>query len=118
VKLKLRVALYLAITAGILTLLVGALSTVAPTIIVYRTIVSVVLFAVLGYTSGQFAERCLRKKLVEPAPQKGKHIDVVHTAGIEDELPPPDFKPLDIDQFENIIVSSKEDGGVSADVRK
>ncbi|SMC65554.1 hypothetical protein [Sporomusa malonica] len=104
--LKLRVGLYMALIAGMLTLLVGVMSSVTPTVILYRALVSVVLFAILGYTSGQFAERYLREKLDETAPA-GKPIDVISLDEHGDELPASEFKPLNPESFENITLTQK-----------
>ncbi|HWR43141.1 hypothetical protein [Sporomusa sp.] len=104
--LKLRIGLYLALVAGILTILVGAMSSVTPAVILYRTLVSVVLFAVLGHTSAQFAERYFREKLNETEP-KGKHIDLVSFNENGDDLPDSEFKPLNPEHFENITLTQK-----------
>ncbi|HWR08200.1 hypothetical protein [Sporomusa sp.] len=101
-SLKVRIGLYLALIAGILTILVGAMSSVTPVVILYRTLVSVVLFAVLGYTSAQFAERYFRGKINETVP-KGNNIDVVSL----DEPLASEFKPLNPEHFENITLTQK-----------
>ncbi|WP_425060881.1 hypothetical protein SCACP_16380 [Sporomusa carbonis] len=106
--LKLRFGLYLALGAGILTLLVGAFNSVTLVTVLYRTLVSLVLFAVLGYTCGQFAERFLQEKLAETMP-KGRNIDIVSHNEHGDELsvPAAEFKPLNPDNFENITLTQK-----------
>lgn len=108
--LKLRVSLYMAIAASILTLMVGAFNTIALTAILYRTLVSLVLFAVLGYACGQFAERFLQEKQekMEEANTKGNNIDIVSSDESEEEqLPVSEFTPLNPENFDNITLTQK-----------
>lgn len=104
--LKLQGSLYLALIAGMLTLLVGVISSLTPTVILYRALVSVVLFAILGYTFGQFYERYLLKKASETLPQDEK-MDVLSFCEHIDESPASEFKPLNPDSFENITLTQK-----------
>ncbi|HML31516.1 MULTISPECIES: hypothetical protein [Sporomusa] len=108
--LKLRVSLYMAFAASILTVLVGAFNTIALTAILYRTLVSLVLFAVLGYACGQFAERFLQEKqeTLEEADLKGTNVDIVSSDEPEaEELPIPEFTPLNPENFDNITLTQK-----------
>lgn len=104
--LNIRIGLYLALIAGMLTILVGAMSGVTPVVILYRTLVSLVLFAVLGYCLAQFAERYFRDKLSQPG-TKGHNIDIVSPDEYGDENPAPEFKPLNPEQLENITLTQK-----------
>ncbi|QDR80517.1 hypothetical protein [Sporomusa termitida] len=104
--LNIRIGLYMALITGMLTILVGAMSGVTPVVILYRTLVSLVLFAVLGYSSVQFAERYFRDKLNETG-TKGKHLDVVSPDEHGDKIPAPEFKPLNPEQLENITLTQK-----------
>ncbi len=104
--LKLRVSLYMAFAASILTLLVGIFNTIALTAMIHRTLVSLVLFAVLGYTCGQFAERHFREKFKETEPT-GRHVDIISSDELGDESPIPEFTPLNPDNFENITLTQK-----------
>lgn len=104
--LNIRIGLYLALMAGTLTILVGAMSGVTPVVILYRTLVSVVLFAVLGYISAQFAERYFRDKLNETG-TKGNNVDVESPDEYGDKIPAPEFKPLNPEHFENITLTQK-----------
>lgn len=105
--LKLRVSLYMAIAASILTLLVGALNNIAETAIIYRIGVSSVLFAVLGYICGQFAERFILGKLDEIEANRDNSTDILSNDEHGDDLPAADFKPLNPDNFENITLTQK-----------
>lgn len=104
--LKLRISLYVATISSILTLLVGAFNGIALTAIVYRTLVSLVLFAVLGYTCGQFAERFWQKK-VEQLEPTCKNIDITSSDEHRDESPISEFTPLNPENFENITLTQK-----------
>lgn len=108
--LKLRVSLYMAFAASILTLMVGVFNTIALTAILYRTLVSLVLFAVLGYACGQFAERFLQEKQenIQAAEPKGNNIDIVSSDEPEEEpLPTSQFTPLNPENFDNITLTQK-----------
>ncbi|WP_371371238.1 hypothetical protein [Sporomusa aerivorans] len=104
--LKLRVSLYMAVAASILTLLVGALNSITETALIYRIGVSSALFAILGYICGQFAERFLQEKLVEME-ATGQNIDIVSNDDHGDEVPASEFTPLNPENFENITLTQK-----------
>lgn len=105
---KLQISLGIAVVASCLTLLVSALSSITLTAMVYRTLVSLVLFAVLGYTCGQFAERFLHKKLDE-IESKDTNNDIASNGDEEngDEPPVEKFAPLNPENFENITLTQK-----------
>lgn len=104
--LKLRVSLILAVAASILTISVGLFNGIATTAIVYRTLVSTVLFSVLGYICGQFAERFLQQEVDKPE-MKGQNFDIIANEDQEAELPVSEFTPLSPDNFENITLTQK-----------
>ncbi|TWH48622.1 hypothetical protein [Sporomusa sp. KB1] len=105
--LKLRISLYVALIASGLTLLVGAHNNITLTAMLYRTLVSLVLFAIIGYVCGQFAERYFQETLDELEP---KGVDVT-IAGSDDqqgdEVPIAEFEPLNPNNFENITLTQK-----------
>lgn len=103
---KLRVSLYLAFAATILTIIVGVFNGIATTAILYRTLVSLVLFSVLGYICGQFAERFLQEK-VDKLEEKGQHLDIKADEDQEKELTVSEFTPLNPENFENIQLTQK-----------
>lgn len=104
--LKLRVSLVLAFATSILTILVGFSNGIATTAILYRTLVSLVLFSVLGYICGQFAERFLQQEVDKPE-MTGQNLDIIANVDQEAELPVSEFKPLSPDNFENITLTQK-----------
>lgn len=104
--LKLRISLYVALGASGLTLLVGALNSITVAAMVYRTLVSLVLFAVLGYICGQFAERFFQEKVGE-IEAKGKNLDIISSSEHGEELPDTNFEPLNPEDFENITLTQK-----------
>ena len=105
--LKLRISLYMAIIASSLTLLVGVHNCITLTAMAYRTLVSLVLFAIFGYVCGQFAERFFHKNMNELEP-KGMNVDIVSNDDEPgDELPAAEFEPLNPNNFENITLTQK-----------
>jgi len=105
--LKLRISLYMALIASSLTLLVGAQNSITLTAMAYRTLVSLVLFAIFGYVCGQFAERFFQEKL-DKVESKGMNVDIVSGDDEHgDELPGTDFEPLNPKNFENITLTQK-----------
>ena len=105
-ELKLRCSLYLAVSTGLLTLLVGILNNVTLPAILYRSLVSIVLFAIIGYTCGQFVDQYLRR-MSQPECQKGSNVDFLSQDEPTAESPGGSFKPLNPDNFETITLTDK-----------
>lgn len=105
--LKLRISLGMAFIASCLTLLVSAFNSITLSAMAYRTVVSLVLFAVFGYTCGQFAEQFLQKNLDEIEPKDTN----IHIASSDDEngdeTPTENFEPLNPENLENIALTQK-----------
>ncbi|SDD45536.1 hypothetical protein [Sporomusa acidovorans] len=105
--LKLRISLGMAFIASCLTLLVSALNSITLSAMAYRTLVSLVLFAVFGYTCGQFAEQFLQKKLDEIKPED-TNVDIASSDDENgDETPAEKFEPLNPENLENMTLTQK-----------
>lgn len=104
--LKLRIGFYMALIASSLTLFVGMNNSITLTAMVYRTLVSLVLFAILGYVCGQFVERFFQEKLDKVEP-KGSIIDSAGSDKQEEALSAEEFEPLNPKNFENITLTQK-----------
>lgn len=108
--LKLRISLSMALIASSLTLLVGLHNGIPLMAMTYRVGVSLVLFAILGYVSGQFAERFFQENLVEDVIEsQAATIDTVKEEPQQPEdMPAAEFEPLDPKNFENITIMQKQ----------
>lgn len=100
--LKLRIALCLALVVGTLTLTNGIIYGARTVTIIYRTVISVVIFGFAGYALGVVAERFL-KKLVEEDNIQEPNTNVVSEEQAMDELPTESaFSPFTSNNFEQI----------------
>lgn len=86
-SLRLRVALYLAIFAGLLTIILSGIYGVRILNILYRGTITLALFGVIGYIIGGVVESHLQKLIANDA-HIGKRIDIT------------DEPDLDINSFE------------------
>lgn len=100
--LKLRIALCLALVVGILTLINGILNDARMTTIIYRVVISIVIFGVVGYILGVVGEK-IYKELVAENSVPGQHIDIVSEQPMNDEVvSESEFSPFASDSFEQI----------------
>jgi thiamine transporter ThiT len=100
--LKLRIAFCLALVVGILTLANGIVYGARAITILYRVVISVVVFGFAGYFLGFVIENFLKQLLIRNTAQ-GQHIDVVSEQQTTDELPTESaFKPFVSENFEQI----------------
>ncbi|MCE5284762.1 MAG: hypothetical protein LLG02_02790 [Pelosinus sp.] len=100
--LKLRIAICLALFVGTLTLVLGLINEARFTIIIYRTMVSFLLFGVLGLVFGSVAERFLHKFL-QKLTNKGQD-DIVNETELaqSQDQEAAAFSPFNPDNFEHI----------------
>lgn len=111
--MKLRLALGLALIVAVLTAGFGLMHGVRPLTVLYRTFISLLVFAVGGYILGSGAELLLARWLAGIKP-KGQNVDIVsEDDGLvtNDELIHPShaaqpFSPLDPNELERL--STKE----------
>lgn len=100
--LKLRIALSLALVVGALTLINGIVYDARFMTIIYRVLISIIIFGIAGYFLGTIVEKFL-KILVTKSTDKGQHINVVSQEDVSDELVPENtFSPFSPEQFEQI----------------
>jgi hypothetical protein len=106
--LKLRLALGLALIVAILTASVGLVQGIRPLTVLYRTFISLVVFAVGGYLLGGYAEKVVDSWLASIKP-KGQKVDIISEDGFVtgDELLNPShaaapFSPLIPDDLDKI----------------
>jgi len=100
--LRLRIALYLALVVGTLTLTNGIFYGARIVTIIYRVVVSVVVFGLAGYGVGILFENFL-KKLLEKKLAQGQHIDIALEQQTIDEVPNESgFSPFTSDNFQQI----------------
>jgi len=100
--LKLRIALGLALVVGTLTLTNGVLHDARMSTIVYRVVISIVLFGILGYVLAIVGERFYRE-IVEKNTTPGQDADVVNEQQINEEIASEsEFSPFVSDNFEQI----------------
>lgn len=100
--LKLRIALCLALVVGTLTLMNGILYGARIVTIIYRVVISVVVFGFAGYCIGVVFENFFKNLLVTKKAQ-GQHIDIVSEQQTSDELPNESgFSPFTSDNFQQI----------------
>ncbi len=78
-SLKLRLAAGTALAVVIFTLVVGLLHATRPMVIVYRTLISGIIFFIFGYGIGLMIEKKVERLLPEADEEdgKGKKIDIV-----------------------------------------
>lgn len=100
--LKLYISLCLALVVGTLTLTNGILHDVRMETIIYRVVISVILFGAVGYGVGIVGEK-IYKELVAKDIAQGQHIDIVSEEQINDAVvPESEFSPFASDNFEQI----------------
>ena len=100
--LKLRIALGLALIVGTLTLTNGLLQGARAATIVYRTIISVVIFGFMGYGLGFITERYFGK-VMEKDINKGQEIDVVsEEQSLEELSSKSEFAPFIAENFQKM----------------
>ena len=100
--LKPRIALCLALVVGALTLINGILSSVRAVTILYRVVMSVVAFGLVGYAIGVVIEKFFKEFLEEKMSQP-KHIDIVSEQQPLDEIPTEsEFSQFTSDDFQQI----------------
>lgn len=100
--LKLRFALCLALIVGILTLINGVFHGARAVTIVYRVVISTIIFSFAGYYLGVIAESFLKATLIRNIEQR-QHLNVISEQQTADELPiEAPFSPFTSDNFEQI----------------
>lgn len=100
--LKLRIALYLALVVGTLTLANGILYDARAVTIIYRVVISVVIFGLAGYCLGVGIEVFLKRLLLKDI-EKRQHNDTIHEQQVSDELSTEsEFSPFTSGNFEQI----------------
>lgn len=100
--LKLYISLCLALVVGTLTLTNGILHDARMATIIYRVVISVVLFGIVGYGLGALGEKIYRELVAKDIAQ-GQDIDIVSEEPINDEVvPESEFSPFASDNFEQI----------------
>lgn len=106
--MKLRLALGLALIVAILTASVGLVQGIRPLTVLYRTFISLIVFAVGGYFLGGLVESVAARWLASVKP-KGQKVDIISEDGFvgSDELLNPShaaapFSPLIPDDLDRI----------------
>ncbi|WP_378951880.1 hypothetical protein [Pelosinus sp. sgz500959] len=100
--LKLRIALCLALVVGTLTLTNGILYGARLTTIIYRVLISLIVFGIAGYFLGFVGEKFFKELLLKYTPQE-QHIDVVSQQEQIEDLPSENaFSPFTSENFEQI----------------
>lgn len=107
---KLRVALFLAVIAGLLTFISGLVNDTRPITALYRTGISLVVFGCGGFLLGGLAQTLLART-ADTDQLKGKNIDVTDNPSNEQlstELAQSDdgFRPLTSDMVKRVYRSS------------
>ncbi len=99
---KLYVALCLALVVGTLTLTNGILHDARWMTILYRVLISMIIFGIAGYFLGVVGEKFLKELLLKYAPQE-EQIDVVTQEEELENLPAENgFSPFASENFEQI----------------
>jgi len=108
---KLRVALFLAGIAGLLTFISGLMNDTRPITALYRTGISLVVFGCGGFFLGGLAQ-ILLVRVTETVEHKGQNIDIADTSDsneqLSTELAQSDdgFRPLTSDMVKRVYRSS------------
>lgn len=106
---KRQCSLFLAIVSGILTLCVGFLQDVGIGTILFRCLISMIVFGLCGFLCGMFADKFLSRFEERPKPStKGTRVDIVSVG--EDHIPAeamenaaePKFSPFTPDNFDHV----------------
>lgn len=101
--LKLRIALCLALIVGALTLLNGMLQGARLETVIYRIIISIAIFGIIGYVLGIIVERFLKKKLEVKNREQGQKKEIVNEEQPLDDLPKDsEFAPFTSSSFQQI----------------
>ncbi len=110
---KLRLSFLLSLITSSLTLLIGIINDGRLSTILYRTTVSMVLFAVFGYVLGEIIERFFQHQLRDDITKKGNIVDILSDNTYDETgkttkhtAESPQFQPLTPDNFENIKKNS------------
>lgn len=107
---KLRVALFLAVIAGLLTFISGLVNDTRPITALYRTGISLVVFGCGGFLLGGLAQTLLAR--ATDTELKGQNIDVTDNLAsneqLSNELAQSDdgFRPLTSDMVKRVYRSS------------
>lgn len=108
---KLRVALLLAVIAGLLTFISGLMNDTRPITALYRTGISLVVFGFGGFLLGGLAQKLLART-ADTAQQKGQNIDVTDNSSFNEQLSTElaqsddEFRPLTSDMVKRVYRSS------------
>ena len=109
---RLYIALGPAVVAGTLTFLSGLLQDVRPLTLIYRTLISSIIFAAGGFMFGSYLKKFPERQQTTLKP-KGQNIDIIsedNIAGTDELLTPApaenEFSPLTPNDFDHI--STKE----------
>ena len=97
--LKLRIALCLALIVGSLTLINGVVYGARTMTVLYRVIISVVIFAFLGYGLGIIIEKFLQRIINDKTEEEQQVIQEETIAEVPIEA---EFNPFTSDNFEQI----------------
>lgn len=101
--LKLRISLCLALIVGTLTLTYGMLQGARIATIIFRSIVSIVLFGFIGYGLGIIFERYWQKALKEKDKNEGQEIDIVsEQQPLGEVCSDSEFAPFTADNFQQV----------------
>ena len=100
--LKLYIALCLALVVGTLTLTNGILYDARLTTIIYRVLISIVLFAVIGYILGVVVEKNYKELVAENITQEETEPIISEQERDETVVSESEFSPFASDSFEQI----------------
>lgn len=99
--LKIRLAFSISITAALLTIIFAILSDLGIVALTYRTLISAIIFGVLGYLLGLVIEKFIGK-LTNQHQTKGQNIDIIADEETLSDNEVASFSPLDPDTYEKI----------------
>ena len=116
--LKRRCAFYLALISGTLTVMIGLMENVRLLTIGYRSVISIIIFAICGYIGGSIAERFI-KEIESASKPKGQKLDIMAN-DTDTVLPPPpleeesdnpntEFSPFTVKNFDRIVVEPEDE---------
>ncbi len=100
--LKLRIALCLAFVVGALTLAYGIVSGARIATVMYRVMISFVVFSMIGYGLAIVVEKFINEKVVNEIVPKQQNDDAI-AQQTSDELPTESsFSPFTSEHFEQV----------------
>ncbi|MEG6585907.1 hypothetical protein [Dendrosporobacter sp. 1207_IL3150] len=99
---KLQFASGLSLVAGVITLVISLLSDARPVTVLYRTIISVSIFSVLGYLATGIIQNLILAKLEEKRSQTSGKVDIVSEQEDVSLNKDSQFDPFTPDKFEHI----------------